>query len=208
MDKVKRQIIDIGKKLGDKGYSPGTSGNVSVRVGDYVYVTASGTCLGMLELEDISVINLQGDILDGQKPSSEFKMHLKIYDLRSDLNAIIHYHSPKSTAFSISHTDISFPALAENIFHFGEIPMAEYFLAGSNELANETSKFFKKHNVVLMKNHGAIIGAKTLKEAYLKVQTLEATAETLIYAKILGGAKPLNNSQIQEVIELRKSCYK
>lgn len=205
MEKIKKQIINIGKKLEQKGYSPSTSGNISVLDGDYVFVTASGTCIGELDLEDISIVSRQGDLIDGKKPSSEAKMHLKIYNLRPDIKAIIHYHSPKSTAFAVSHADISFPALAESIFHFGKIPLAEYFMPSSEELAEETSKHFKNSDVVLMKNHGSIVGAKTLKEAYLKVHALEAIAETYIYAKILGGAKPLNDEEIKEIEELRKN---
>lgn len=204
MNNLKKQLVQIGKKLSDKGLSPGFSGNLSVRFGNYFLVTPSGLPLGDFTEDDIVVIDKDFKVIDGKKkPSSESKMHLEIYKLRPDFNAIIHCHAPKVSAFAVAGVELSQPVLAESIFHLGKIPVAEYFVPSSVEVAKETAKYFDKHDVVLMKNHGVVLGDKDLKSAYYKMETVEYTADVILNATILGGAKELTPKQVQEVVDLR-----
>ena len=91
----------------------------------------------------------------------------------------------------------------EIIYCFGKIPVAEYALPGSVELVENTSKYFKEYDVILMKNHGVIIAGQNVKDAYLKLELVEAYAKTNICAKILGGAKILDENEVQKIYELR-----
>ena len=205
MYNLKKQIADIGKRLADKGLSPGFSGNISVRFEDKILVTPSGYSLGELEADDIVVLDFDFNMIEGdKKPSSESKMHALIYKKRSDLNAWIHCHSPKASVFAVNGVPLIQPILAENIFTLGDIPVAKYFLPSSDELAAEVSSFFDVHDCVLMQNHGVIVGGKDLRTAFYKMDTVEYYAEVCILANLTGKPCELSDEQKREIIELRK----
>ena len=205
MYNFKKQIADIGKKLADKGLSPGFSGNISVRFEDKILVTPSGYSLGELEADDIVVLDFDFNIIEGdKKPSSESKMHALIYKKRPDLNARVHCHSPKASVFAVNGIPLVQPILAENIFTLGDIPVAKYYLPSSEELAQEVGSFFDVHDCVLMQNHGVIVGGKDLRTAFYKMDTVEYYAEVCILANLTGKPCELSDEQKREIIELRK----
>lgn len=205
MYNFKKQIADIGKKLADKGLSPGFSGNISVRFEDKILVTPSGYSLGELEADDIVVLDFDFNIIEGnKKPSSESKMHALIYKKRPDLNALVHCHSPKASVFAVNGVPLVQPILAENIFTLGDIPVARYYLPSSEELAQEVGSFFDVHDCVLMQNHGVIVGGKDLRTAFYKMDTVEYYAEVCILANLTGKPCELSDEQKREIIELRK----
>ena len=91
----------------------------------------------------------------------------------------------------------------ENVFYFGHIPLAEYGLPSSRDLVEKTAKYFKDFNAVLMANHGFIVGGKTIKETYLKLELAESYAQVVFNTKMLGGAVLLNEKQVEEINLLR-----
>ncbi len=203
---LKKLIIKYGAKLGEKNMSPATSGNISARFGENILITASGTCLADLCDEDIVLIDQNSNVLNGsKKPSSEKNLHKAIYEIRPDINAIIHCHSPYASAFAVSHIPLSKPIISENVFYFGEIPVAEYALPGSDKLVENTAKYFAKHDVVLLANHGIVIGAGDLKNAYYLMETAETYAQIYINSVILGGAKELSPKDIDEIYAMKKA---
>lgn len=206
---LKKLIIKYGAKLGEKNMSPATSGNISARFGENILITASGTCLADLCDEDIVLIDQNSNVLNGsKKPSSEKNLHKAIYEIRPDINAIIHCHSPYASAFAVSHIPLSKPIISENVFYFGEIPVAEYALPGSDKLVENTAKYFAKHDAVLLANHGIVIGAGDLKNAYYLMETAETYAQIYINSVILGGAKELSPKDIDEIYAMKKAVAK
>lgn len=205
MNELKKQIADIGKKLVDRGLSPGFSGNISVRFEDKILVTPSGYSLEELSADDIVVLDKDFNKICGdKKPSSESRLHSLIYKKRDDINAIIHCHSPKASVFSVNAVPLNQPILAENIFTLGDIPVAKYYLPSSDELAYEVSSYFDKHECVLMQNHGVIVGGKDLRTAFYKMDTVEYYAEVCILSNLSGKPSELSDEQKREIIELRK----
>lgn len=205
----KKEIIKYGKKLGEKNMTPATSGNISVRFGENVLISASGTCLSDLEENDIVLIDKNSTVIDGvKKASSEKNLHNAIYTLRPDINAIIHCHSPYVSAFAVCHIPLSKPIISENVFYFGEIPVADYALPGSEKLVENTAKYFTKHNAVLLANHGIVIGATDLKNAYYLMETAETFAQIYLNSMLLGGAKDLCEKDIKEIYQLKESVGK
>ena len=202
---MKNEIIKYGKKLGEKNMTPGTSGNISVRDGENVLISASGTCLADLNEDEIVLIDKNSQVIDGEKKaSSEKNLHNAIYTKRPDINAIIHCHAPYVSSFAVCHIPLSKPILSENVFYFGEIPLADYALPGSEELVENTVKYFDRHDVVLLANHGVIVGAKDLKNAYYSMETVEAYAQIYLNSMVLGGAKELSQENIEDIYKLRK----
>ena len=205
IDNIKQEIIKYGQMAEAKNLTPGVSGNISARLDDKIIITSSGSANGYLSEDDFAVIDLDGNIVEGtKKPSSEKLLHCEFYKMCPDINYIIHVHSPYLSSFASAGIALDEPIMAENVFYFGQIPLAEYGLPSSLDLVRKTSKYFKEYRAVLMANHGFIIGDKTLHDAFLKLTLAESYAQVVLNTKILGGAKILNKEQAEEILELRK----
>jgi L-fuculose-phosphate aldolase len=203
--KLVKEIIKYGKLCGVKNFTPGYSGNISARYKDGLLITTSGSSNGYLKTNQIVHINFEGKSLEkGKKPSSEKFLHIEIYKQRPDINYIIHVHAPYLSSFASAGKDLMAPIMAENVFYFGGIPLAEYALPSTRELVDNTVKFFDKYDAVLMANHGFVVGAKTIEDAYLKLELAESYAQVVLNTEILGGAKQLSSEDEQEILGLRK----
>ncbi len=201
---ISQQIIKIGRVLGDKNYTPGYSGNISARIDDSVLITVSGSANGHLKDSDFALIDFEGkSLIPNKRPSSEKKLHIEFYKQRPDINFIIHVHSPFLSSFASARKDLLAPVMAENVYYFKGIPLAEYGLPSSDILVENTAKYFKEYDCVLMANHGVIIGSKTLKDAYLKLELAEQYAQVVLNTYILGGPKPLTETETQDILALR-----
>lgn len=203
--RLEKEIIEYGKLCGIKNFTPGYSGNISARYKNGLLITASGSSNGYLKKENIVHTDFDGNSLEkGKKPSSEKFLHIEIYKRRPDINYIIHVHAPYLSSFASAGKDLMSPIMAENVFYFGGIPLAEYALPSTMELVDNTVKFFKEYDAVLMANHGFIVGAKTMEDAYLKLELAESYAQVVLNTELLGGAKLLSEEQEKEILELRK----
>lgn len=204
--KIISQLIELGGWLHNRNFTPGYSGNISFRDKDKVIITTSGSANGFLSKSDFTTIDLDGNNLDiSKKPSSEKMLHLAYYKTRTDINCVIHVHSTALSAFAAAGKDLMEPVMIENICYFGGIPLAEYAMPSSIELVEQTSRFFKEHSVVLMKNHGVIIGGSSIKDAYLKLEMAEEYAKTIIFANTLGGTQSLSQNEVNKLLELINS---
>ena len=201
---IKRELIKYGAIAGQKNFTPGVSGNLSARYGDNIVITVSGSANGYLKENDFVVIDFQGNVVEGdKKPSSEKMLHVEFYKIRPDVNYIVHVHSPYLSSFASCGMALDEPIMAENVFYFGHIPLAEYGMPSSMDLVEKTSKYFKDFDAVLMANHGFITGGKTIEEAYLKLELAESYAQVVFNTKMLGGAVLLNEKQVEEINLLR-----
>lgn len=204
LEKLKQELIEYGKLAGVKNFTPGFSGNLSARCDDKIVITATGTANGYLKEDDFAIIDFSGNVVEGiKKPSSEKMLHVKFYQDRPDINYILHVHSPYLTAFAAAGKEMNEDVLAEIVYCFGKIPLAKYALPGSKDLVDNTSIYFRDYDVVLMENHGVIIGDKDIQQAYLKLELCEAYAKTVICAKLLGGVKMLPEEEVQKIYSLR-----
>ena len=205
LDELKKELIKYGKLAGVKNFTPGYSGNFSARYGDKILITSSGSSNGYLSEDELVIMDYDGQLVDGnKKPSSEKMLHVEFYKQRPDVNYIIHVHPPFLSSFACCHIALYEPIMAENVFYFGQIPLAEYALPGSMDLVEKTAKYFKDYDAVLMANHGFIVGDKTIKDAYLKLELAESYAQVVLNTKLLGGAVLFNQKQVDEINSLKK----
>lgn len=221
---IEDDILYWAKRTYNARMTPATSGNISKRGGIGFYLSASGVCLGDMGISDIAFLDMKGNPLNMVKPSSEKLMHLKIYQKRPDIEAIIHIHCPYVTSFAVCRKEINEPILPEFILNFctaqadaaiGDtisidnkalrgIPSAKYALPSSMELAEEVSEHFKAgNNAVLMENHGLVAGAKTLKETFYMLESIQAYTKTYFAAKFLGEIHKLSDEEILKIKNLK-----
>ena len=204
LSKEVKKIIEYGKLCGEKNYTPGYSGNISARYKDGMLITTSGSSNGYLSENDIVYTNFEGKSLeDGKKPSSEKFLHIEIYKKRPDINYIIHVHAPYLSSFASAGKDLMATIMAENVFYFGGIPLADYALPSTMELVENTVKYFDKFDAVLMANHGFVVASKTIEDAYMKLELAESYAQVVLNTYLLGGAKYLTQNQAEEILALR-----
>lgn len=200
---AKESIIYWAKRLYSKGMSPATSGNISLKTNEGILISASGECLNDLDDNDIVLIDYNGNLVAGnKKPSSEKIMHSEIYTKRDDINAIIHCHCLLITAYCVAGVELAGNYLPDFILQFEKIPLIPYYCPSSLELAEAVGLAFEKNSAVLLKNHGIVLGAETLKDAFYQLEMIRAYVETIFGAEVLGGAKSISKQNAKEIKNL------
>lgn len=203
--KLRLQIIEIGRRLEKKGYIPGASGNISVRIEEGIFlITPTGVNKGELLEEDIIKVNQEGKILAGNlQPSSELKMHLGVYRERSDVRVIIHAHPPYSTTFAVAGIPLTKPLLPEVVIMIGEVPLVEYATPSTYELPYVLRKYLKNHNVFLLANHGVLAIGYDLKKVCYLLETTEFYAQVAFLAKVIGKERCIAEKELTKLMEIK-----
>ena len=170
----------IAESLFNRGRTSGASANLSFRHNGYVYITATGTCFGRLTPRDFSKMTLEGVRAGGPLPSKEYPMHRMLYEKDPAIKAVIHTHSPYATLWScLEHENSSdvIPAYTPYLkMRLGSVGLIPYAPPGSQELFALFGMGMKKSDGYLLKNHGPIVGAKSLTEAFYCIEELEDSA--------------------------------
>jgi L-fuculose-phosphate aldolase len=197
--KERKEVMDTAKEIFKANLVSGTWGNVSTRVNgeDLMVVTPSGMNYDSLTVEDMVLIDMQGQVQEGiWKPSMESRLHSRIYTNRPDVGAVVHVHSLFATVFAVAQQNI--PVLIEEtaqvIGH--EIEVAPYAMCGSEELAQNTTERLGQGRAVLLANHGLIGVGRNTAEALKVCYIAEKTAMIALYARQLGSAIPLPEDDI------------
>jgi len=195
---LREKIITIGKKLAAQGLVVSTWGNISVKKDDRsFFITPSGMEYQLLEPNDLVLIDLKGNILEGhRKPSSEMQLHLAFYQHRSDITAVVHTHSIYASAYSVARKSI--PPLIEDMAQVigGTVEVAPYALPGTGELAQNALKALGNKGAVLLANHGVVGVGSSLQEAYKACLLVEKTAHIGLSAQLLGQAVSLTQDEV------------
>lgn len=199
----RKKVIEIARRASDEKLVPLTFGNFSVRDKDtgYVCITPSGMPYHTLNPEDIVVVDVDGNIVDGQRrPSIETPLHTLIYKSRDDVFGVVHTHSTFLTAWSC--LDGGMPCITSEAASLvgGKIECAPFEVQGTIELAEVTSKALKDGKAVLMANHGAIFADDDIDKAYKDAFIMEESAKVAYLAYTLG--KPnLLSDQIMKTLK-------
>jgi len=178
MESHYNELVKAAKKIYDKGLVNANVGNISCRVGDKVLISVMGAPLDNLDEEgNVVAIDLEGNLLEGKdKPSSERLMHLKLYNFRDDIGAVIHTHSPYASAFGYLKRRIH-PVNPESEYLLRRVPVVPPFMYGTQELADSVAKRIGDGKATLLAGHGVITVGKDLEEAVYIAELVEETAK-------------------------------
>ena len=205
---AKSTIIEIGKRMYAKNFVAANDGNISCRVDDnIIWTTPTGVSKGFISEDMLVKMDLDGNILMGKlKPSSEIKMHIRVYKENPEVNGVTHAHPPICTAYSIAGIALDKAIYPEALVNLGTVPVAHYATPGTDEVPDSIAPYCKDYNAVLLANHGALSWGKTLMEAWYRMEALEHYAMILMYTgKILQKENILSCDQVNELIEIRQS---
>lgn len=201
----RRDICTVGGWMHERGYVASTDGNISLRL-DSWRILASPTCMGkgMMAPDDMVITDLEGRKLSGgRNPSSELAMHLLIYRLRPDINAICHAHPPVATGYAAAGIPLNKALLCELVIALGSVPVARYGTPGTSELADAIEPLVQSHDAILMANHGVVTYGPDLLMAFFRMETTEHFARVALVTELLGKQVLLSGGDVEKLIAAR-----
>ena len=204
---AKTLLLEAGRRLYERGFVASNDGNMSVLVSaGTLWTTPTGVSKGFMTEDMLVKTDLAGTVLEGtRKPSSELKMHLRVYQENPDLRAAVHAHPPAATSFAIAGLPLDRPILPEAIVQLGTVPVAPYAEPGTQAVPDSIAPFCRDYGGVLLANHGALTWGYDLTQAYYRMETLEYYAQVTINSVfLLGRANALTGEQVERLTEQRQ----
>ena len=205
---LRELICDVCHKMWQKGWVAANDGNVSVKLEDGTFLaTPTGMSKSFITPEKLVHIDKEGSILeaeDGCRPSSEIKMHLRCYQEREDVGAVLHAHPPVATGFAVANKALDEYSMIETVIALGSVPVTPYGTPSTYEVPEAIAPYLGEHDAVLLQNHGALTVGADVITAYYRMETLELFAQISLNAYLLGGAKEISRENIDRLISMRK----
>lgn len=205
---IKIEMCEIGKRVYNRGMVAANDGNFSVKLSDNEFLcTPTGVSKGFMTPEYICKVDAEGNVIEaneGFKPSSEIKMHMRVYKEREDVKAVVHAHPMYATTFAVCGLPLTEPIMPEAVLSLGTVPLAKYGTPSTMEIPDAVSEYLPYYDAVLLENHGALSYADSLMGAYHKMESLEFYARLLYQAKMLGGPKELTGEQVKRLYGMRR----
>jgi ribulose-5-phosphate 4-epimerase/fuculose-1-phosphate aldolase len=201
---MRDEIVETGRMLHARGLSPGTSGNLSVRVPDGFLMTPTNASLGSLDRNALSLLDEDGRHVDGDPPTKEVWLHLAMYAARPDAQAIVHLHSTHAVAVAclegVDEDDVLPPLTPYYVLRVGRLPLVPYGRPGDDSLGGVVRERARTSHALLLANHGPIVAAGSLAQAASAIEEIEETAKLVL---LTHGLKTRLLTQ-QQVDELRQ----
>lgn len=198
---VIHEVIRVSKAMEAAQLVNTYEGNLSIKQDGLLYITPARTRKSTLTEDLICVIDEEGNQIHGtKKSSSETIMHRNSYELRPDISAVIHCHSPYLTAHAMCHVPIDQKCHPEILFHFKDIPVAPYGQPGTREILDKAAPYLKNRNLVLLGNHGVLAVGSTLEKAFQRVEAAEKFAMEIFITRSLGPVVDIPQSEIDRIL--------
>ena len=207
--KHREEIVRYGRMLHDRGFVAAMDGNLSVRL-KHGSILVTPTCVskGAMRPADLVIVDLEGQRVAGRRNvTSEIGMHLLIYRMRPDIQAIVHAHPPTATGFAAAGLPLNEPLVCEVVMGLGSIPLARYGTPGTSELAQTLEPYVSHYDAILMSNHGVVAYGDTLEHAYMKMETVEHFAQIALVTHLLGRQQPLKEGEIEKLMLARTKYF-
>lgn len=191
-----------GRSLFERGLTPGSSGNLSARLGDGFLVTPTNACLGFLKEEQLSRLDAKGRHLDGDAPTKEVFLHMAFYEARPQVQAVVHLHSTYATALSCladtNPQDAIPPITPYMVMRVGKVPVVPYSHPGDPSARSLVLDTAQRHAAILLGNHGPVVAGASLEAAVFAAEELEETARLFFITRGMK-VRTLDATQVAEL---------
>jgi L-fuculose-phosphate aldolase len=198
-------ICRVGRWLYERGHIVAAEGNLSVRL-DADRILTTPTCLnkGMMNPEDLVIMDLEGRHLRGHRPiSSEAGMHLLFYRMRSDVQAVCHAHPPTATGFAAAGQGLDQALLPEVIVCLGKVPLVRYATPGTPDLSAVLEPLVPHYDALLLANHGAVTCGPDLLTAFYRMEIVEHFAKITLASRLAGEPQLLSTREVAKLMAAR-----
>ena len=206
---IKKEMCEIGKRVYNRGMVAANDGNFSVKLNDHEFLcTPTGVSKGFMTPEYICKVDEKGNVLQANKgfmPSSEIKMHMRVYEKRPDVNAVVHAHPLYATTFAIAGIPLTQPIMPEAVIFLGGVPLAKYGTPSTMEIPDAVEEFLDDYDAVLLENHGALTYSDSLLNAYHKMESVEFYARLMYQTMAIGGPQILSDERVEQLYEIRRN---
>lgn len=203
--RLREEICRFGRSLFERGLTPGSSGNISLRLDDGGWlVTPTNASLGFLDPPRISRLDAAGRLLSGDPPTKEIPLHSALYETRGTARAIVHLHSTNSVALTmLPEIDprAALPAMTPYyLMRVGQTALLPYYRPGDPAVADAIRGLAGRYTSVLLANHGPVVAGDTLEAAVFATEELEETAKLYL---LLRGLNPryLSPGQVDDLVK-------
>lgn len=203
---VRDEICEIGRRMYARRMVAANDGNISVRLSENeILCTPTGVSKGFMRPEQLCKVDSLGNVLEmaeGFGTSSEVKMHLRVYQNRQDISAVVHAHPVFATSFAVMGRALDVPIMPEVIVNFGKVPLAPYGTPSTAEIPDAIEPYLADYQAILLESHGALTWAKDLQTAYMKMESVEFYAELLYRTMQLGGPRELSEEKLERLYQV------
>ena len=207
---ARRMLVEIGRRMYDKDFVAANDGNISVKIADdLVLATPTNVSKGYMTEDMMVLMRTDGTVLsEGRRPSSEVKMHVRIYQENPLATAVCHAHPPVSTAYAIAGMPLDRAIYPEAVVNLGVVPCVHFEMPGSQGIPDSIAPYCKNYNAMLLANHGVVTWGRDLLEAWYRLESTEHYAMILRYL----GYVPkhpgvLSRDQVNELIDIRENVW-
>ena len=202
---VRELICRFARSLFERGLTPGSSGNISVRLSDGGFlVTPTDASLGFLDPAELCRLDANGVPQDGRRPTKELPLHAALYDSRAATAAVVHLHSTHAVALSTLHhadpENVLPPLTAYSLMRVGRLALLPYFRPGDPAVAEAIRALAGRHACVLLANHGPVVAGRSLESAIYAIEELEETAKLVLLLRDFH-PRMLSSPQIAELVD-------
>ena len=201
----RKELCLVGRWMYEREYIVACEGNLSVRLSAERILTTP-TCMnkGMLEPEDLVVVDLEGRHLEGARSmSSEVLMHLLFYRMRADVMAVCHAHPVTATGFATAGRALDQALLPEVVIGLGKVPLVRYGTPGTPDLSAAIEPYVQHYDALLLANHGAVTCGADLLTAFYRMETVEHTAKITLAAENAGTPKLFSSREVAKLMAAR-----
>ncbi|WP_311029938.1 3-oxo-tetronate 4-phosphate decarboxylase [Mesorhizobium koreense] len=196
---LRERMVKWGRSLFERGFTVGSSGNISVRCGDGFLVTPTNSCMGFLDAARITKLDAGWNLVSGDAPTKEVPLHRVFYEGRPQTGAVVHLHSTFATALScladVDPEDAVAPITPYVVMRVGRVPVLPYTMPGSADVAPLVRARAADHAAILLANHGPVVAGTSLESAVFAAEELEETARLLVLTRGLD-VRHLDSAQI------------
>jgi len=202
---LRQDIVEIGRLVYQKGWVAANDGNITVRLdADHILATPTGVSKGMMHVDDLIIVDKCGAKVEGlNECTSEILMHCTIYNMRPDINSVVHAHPPVSTGFATAGRPLDRALLPEVVIGLGYVPLAAYGLPGTPALTEPMLPYIPKYDAIMMGNHGVVTYGADPYRAFFNMETVELFARITLVAELLGGPRVLPKTEVDKLLDSR-----
>lgn len=205
---ARQAIVDAGTVLYKQGYVVSNDGNISVRISpDTIVVTPTGVSKGDMNPDMMVVMDLDGNVISKglRGPSSEVKMHLRVYRENPDVTAVVHAHPIYATSFAIAGVPLDKPILSEAMLQVGVVPVAHYAKPSTTDVPDSIAPFVKDYAAVMLSNHGVLTWGSDLEQALARMEVVENYAKVTLVVNQIGSERGLSQDQVDGLAVIRQN---